>query len=220
MLYFIISLKKKLKAAKYIKLETSDPNDSRQTIKHTPDGLRYLEVVDKCSDRIAFLDRELGKNIIKLASSNEIDTLLVYTISFLGKNGLDILNTIKTLIILNINIKAEKEGLETLNADGSINNSILTLVNMMSSIYEHEKNIKIQKQKKGIIFAKQKGVYESNGGYKPKLSYSEFINKEKNKNCLIELQKGESIRKSAELSGVSLGTSVKVKKLAEENGDL
>ena len=177
-------------------------------------------MVDKCSDRIAFLDRELGKNIIKLASSNEIDTLLVYTISFLGKNGLDILNTIKTLIILNINIKAEKEGLETLNADGSINNSILTLVNMMSSIYEHEKNIKIQKQKKGIIFAKQKGVYESNGGYKPKLSYSEFINKEKNKNCLIELQKGESIRKSAELSGVSLGTSVKVKKLAEENGDL
>ena len=130
------------------------------------------------------------------------------------------MNTIKTLIILNINIKAEKEGLETLNADGSINNSILTLVNMMSSIYEHEKNIKIQKQKKGIIFAKQKGVYESNGGYKPKLSYSEFINKEKNKNCLIELQKGESIRKSAELSGVSLGTSVKVKKLAEENGDL
>ena len=209
-----------MKVAKYIKLEISDPNSSRQTIKHTPEGVRYLEVVDKCSSRRAFQDREFGKNIIRLGSSGEIDTLLVNSITYLGKNGLDILKTIKILTDLNVNVKAEKENLETINTDGSKNNTLLTLVNMMVSIYQHEEKVKLEKQKQGIYSAKSKGVYKKNGGNKPKLNYSDFINKEKNKNCLLELKKGESIRKSAELSGVSLGTAVKVKKLAETNGDL
>ena len=209
-----------MKVAKYIKLEISDPNSSRQTIKHTPEGVRYLEVVDKCSSRRAFQDREFGKNIIRLGSSGEIDTLLVNSITYLGKNGLDILKTIKILTDLNVNVKAEKENLETINTDGSKNNTLLTLVNMMVSIYQHEEKVKLEKQKQGIYSAKSKGVYKKNGGNKPKLNYSDFINKEKNKNCLLELKKGESIRKSAELSGLSLGTAVKVKKLAETNGDL
>ena len=209
-----------MKAVKYIKLEISDPNSSRQRIKHTPEGIRYLEVVDKCSSRIDFQDREFGKNIIRLGSSGEIDTLLVKSITYLGKNGLDILKTIKILTDLNVNVKAEKENLETINTDGSKNNTLLTLVNMMVSIYQHEEKVKLEKQKQGIYSAKSKGVYKKNGGNKPKLNYSDFINKEKNKNCLLELKKGESIRKSAELSGLSLGTAVKVKKLAETNGDL
>ena len=209
-----------MKAAKYIKVELSDPNSSRQTIKHTSNGIRYLEVVDKCSGRIAFQDREFGKNIIRLGSSGEIDTLIVSSISHLGRNGLDILKTIKTLIDLKVNVKAEKEGLETVNADGDKNNSVVMIVNMMTSIYEHEQNIKAEKQKEGVNSAKEKGVYKNNGGNKPKLSYKQFINKEKNQNCLKELKQGESIRKSAKLSGVSLGTAVKIKKLAEINGDL
>ena len=209
-----------MKAAKYIKVELSDPNSSRQTIKHTSNGVRYLEVVDKCSGRRAFQDREFGKNIIKLASSGEIDTLIVNSINHLGKNALDILKTIKTLIDLKVNVKAQKEGLETANADGDKNNSVVMIVNMMTSIYEHEQNIKAEKQREGVNSAKEKGVYKNNGGNKPKLSYKQFINKEKNQNCLKELKQGESIRKSAKLSGLSLGTAVKIKKLAEINGDL
>ena len=209
-----------MKAAKYTKLEVSDPNSSRQTIKHTPEGIRYLEVVEKCSDIVAFKDREFGKNIIRLGLTGEIDTLLVNSISSLGKNGFDILDTIKTLIDLNVNVKSEKESLQTINTDGSKNNSVIVMVNIMNSIYQHEEKIKTEKQKQGITFAKSKGVYKKNGGNKPKLNYADFINKEKNKNCLLELRKGESIRKSAKLSGLSLGTAVKVKKLAEANADL
>jgi DNA invertase Pin-like site-specific DNA recombinase len=153
-----------LKVAKYIKLEISDPNSSRQTIKHTPEGIRYLEVVDKCSSRRAFQDREFGKNIIRLGSSGEIDTLLVNSITYLGKNGLDILKTIKILTDLNVNVKAEKENLETINKDGSKNTTLLALVNMMASIYQHEEKIKLEKQKQGIHSAKSKGVYKKNGG--------------------------------------------------------
>ena len=209
-----------MKAAKYIKIEVSSPKNSRQTIKHTAEGIRYLEVVDKCSNNIAFQDREFGKNIIKLGTTGEIDTLMVDSISCLGKNGLDIFKTIKTLMDLKINIKAEKESLETINPDGAQKRSISIMVNMMNSIYEHEQNIKAEKQKEGVNSAKDKGVYKNNGGNKPKLSYKQFINKEKNQNCLKELKQGESIRKSAKLSGLSLGTAVKIKKPAEINGDL
>ena len=209
-----------MRAARYIKTEASDQITSKQTIKHTPEGIRYLEVVDNCNSKIAFEEREFGKTILKLGSSGEIDTLLVSSISYLGKNGLNILETLQKLIELNVNVKADKEKLETINTDGSKNNSAIIMVNMMTSIYQHEEKIKIKKQKKGISSAKSKGVYDRNGGNKPILSYDEFINKEKNKNCLIELRKGESIRRSAKLSNVSIGTAVKVKKLAETNGDL
>ncbi len=209
-----------MRAAKYIKIEASEHNISKQTIKHTPEGIRYLEVVDNSNSNIAFEKREFGKAILKLGSSGEIDTLIVSSISDLGKNGLNILETIQKLIELNINVKADKEKFETKNTDGSKNNSSITFVNMMTSIYQHEENIKIDKQRQGISSAKLKGTYKENGGNKPKLSYDEFINKEKNKNCLLKLQDGESIRKSAKLSGLSIGTVVKIKKLAEANGDL
>jgi DNA invertase Pin-like site-specific DNA recombinase len=136
-------------------------------------------VVDKCSNRIAFQDREFGKNIIRLGLSGEIDTLLVNSIDSLGKNGLDILKTIKKLIHLDVNIKSEKEGLQTINTDGSKNNSIIIMINIMNSIYEHEEKTKLEKQKQGIFLAKSRGVYKKNGGNKPKLNYTDFINKEK-----------------------------------------
>ena len=209
-----------MNAAKYIKIDSSDTESSRQTIKHSSDGIRYLEVLDKCNNTITFEKRKYGKNIIKMASSGEIDTLLVNSITHLGRNGPDILKTMKTLISHNINIKAEKENIETLNSDGSENSSVIMLVKMISSIYEHEQNIKLEKQKQGIALAKQKGTYKSNGGNKPKLSYNDFISKEKNAYCLNELKKGESIRKAAKKYNISLGTAVKIKKLAELNGDL
>ena len=209
-----------MKAAKYIKLEVSDQNGSRQTIKHTSDGERYLEVVEKCSHNIPFQNRELGNNIIKLSGSGEIDTLIIDSINCLGKDGQDIFKTIKTLMDLNVKIIAKKEELETISENGEENKLMKTVINIMSSIYEHEKDIKMQKQIQGINIAKLKGTYKYNGGNKPKLSYKEFISKMKNANCLKYLKKGESIRKAAKSSGLSLGTAVKIKKLAELNGDL
>ena len=76
------------------------------------------------------------------------------------------------------------------------------------------------KQTRGINSAKQKDAYKGNGGNKPTLTYDQFINKDKNQKCLKELKKGESIRRAARLAGLSIGTCVKIKKLAEINGDL
>ena len=59
---------------------------------------------------------------------------------------------------------------------------------------------------------KESGVYNKNGGSRS-LNTKEFLNKPKNALCAKELRSGESIRRSAKLSGVSHTTAMKIKKL-------
>ena len=209
-----------MKAAKYIIINPDESVKAKQTIKHTTEGVRYLEAIDLYNPDITFNRREYGSYLIKLANLNEIDTLLINSIGDLGLNGLDILETIEGFSKLGVNIKSNKENFETLNADGSKNKIIDLIVCFMKSIYEQELRRKKMKQTRGINSAKQKGAYKGNGGNKPILTYDQFINKDKNQKCLKELKKGESIRRAARLAGISLGTCVKIKKLAEINGDL
>ncbi|MBN09219.1 MAG: resolvase [Flavobacteriaceae bacterium] len=209
-----------MKAAKYIRINHTDDRESKKTIKHTSEGIQYIEVIDKCRSNTSFKDRSNAKSIYSMAENNTIDTLLVNSIKCLGKNSLDITSTISELTEMGVNIKSEKEKLHTLNKDGSKNKIILIIMNLIASLSEQELEQKLEKQMRGIRIAKEKGAYKSNGGNKPKLTYEQFIAKEKNSKCLKELKKGESIRRSAKLSGVSLGTSVKIKKLAEINGDI
>ncbi|MAM04409.1 MAG: resolvase [Flavobacteriales bacterium] len=209
-----------MKAAKYIVSDPEKSIKSKQTIKHTSEGIRYLEAIDLYNPDITFSQREFGSYLIKLANLNEIDTLFVNSIGDLGLTGIDILETIENFSKLGVNIKAKKENIETLNEDGSKNKLVNLIVSFMKSIYEQESKRKKLKQIKGINLAKLRGIYRSNGGNKPKLTYEQFINKDKNQKCLKELKNGESIRRAAKLAGISLGTCVKIKKLAEINGDL
>ena len=209
-----------MKAAKYIIVDPLDSVNPKQTIKHNSDGVRYLEVIDLYNPDISFKKREYGAYLIELANSKKIDTLLVNSIGDLGLSGNDIIETIEIFSELGVNIKAKKENFETHNADGTKNKMIQLIVGFMKSVYDQESKRKQAKQVRGINSAKEKGVYKLNGGNKPKLTYQQFIDKEKNQNCLKELRNGQSIRKAAEIAGISLGTCVKIKRLAEINGDL
>ena len=103
-----------MNAVKYIRVSTKDQNIARQTIKNTPDGITVLEVVDKCSGTIPFNKRDNAPKVLKMAKEGTIDTLLVHSIDRLGRNTLDILQTIQEFTNLGVNVKSEKEGLETL----------------------------------------------------------------------------------------------------------
>ena len=76
----------------------------------------------------------------------------------------------------------------------------------------------MERQSEGIQRAKERGVYKTNVGNKGPLSLDVFFNKEKNAKCLKEFKRGESLRRAASLSGVSLGAAQKVSKLAIETG--
>ena len=205
-----------MNAVKYIRVSTKDQSIARQTIKNTPDGNTVLEVVDKCSGTIPFNKRDNAPKVLKMANEGKIDTLLVHSIDRLGRNTLDILQTIQEFTKLGVNVKSEKEGLETL-LDGKENPIAKLMINIMATLSEFERERILERQAEGIQKAKERGVYKTNGGNRVPLTLQEFFNKEKNARCLKELKRGESLRRAAALAGVSLGTAQKISKLARAN---
>lgn len=205
-----------MNAVKYVRVSTKEQSIAGQTIKNTPDGNTVLEVVDKCSGSIPFNKRENAPKVLKTANEGKIDTLLVHSIDRLGRNTLDILQTIQEFTKLGVNVKSEKEGLETL-IDGKENPIVKLMINIMATLSEFERERILERQAEGIQKAKERGVYKTNGGNRVPLTLQEFFNKEKNARCLKELKRGESLRRAAALAGVSLGTAQKISKLARAN---
>ena len=205
-----------MNAVKYVRVSTKDQSIAGQTIKNTPDGNTVLEVVDKCSGSIPFNERENAPKVLKTANEGKIDTLLVHSIDRLGRNTIDILQTIQEFTKLGVNVKSEKEGLETL-IEGKENPIAKLMINIMATLSEFERERILERQAEGIQKAKERGVYKTNGGNRVPLTLQEFFNKEKNSRCLKELKRGESLRRAAALAGVSLGTAQKISKLARAN---
>lgn len=208
-----------MNAVKYIRVSTKEQIIARQTIKNTLDGNTILEVIDKCSGTIPFNKRDNAPKVLKMAKEGKIDTLLVHSIDRLGRSTLDILQTIQEFTKLGVNVKSEKEGLETL-IEGKENPIAKLMINIMATLSEFERERILERQAEGIQKAKERGVYKTNGGNRVPLTLQAFFNKEKNSRCLKELQRGESLRRAAALSGVSLGTAQKVSKLAIAEGML
>ena len=125
------------------------------------------------------------------------------------------MQTIQELTKLGVNVVSEKEGLSTL-INGKENPTSKLIINILATLSEFELNMIKERQKEGIAKAKAKGVYSANGGTKEKESIEVFLNKAKNKKCLRELKNGNSIRRSASLSGVSNMTAQKVKRYWEQ----
>jgi DNA invertase Pin-like site-specific DNA recombinase len=195
-----------MKIIKYIRVSTSEQNTDRQ------EQTDVLTFVDKCSGTIPFSKREQGSRLIKMATTGTLNELRVHSIDRLGRSTLDVLNTIQTLTDLSVNVVSEKEGLSTLLDNGNVNPVSKLIINILASVAEMELNLNKERQREGIAIAQAQGRYKANGG-KPKETDEQFLNKAKNAICAKELRNGNSIRRSANLSGVSTTTAVKVNKL-------
>lgn len=197
-----------MKTIKYARISTKEQNAERQL---KTDG---LSLVDVCSGSTLFKKRKEGSKVLKMASSGEIDTLHVHSIDRLGRNTIDILNTIQELTKLGVNVVSEKEGLQTL-INGKENPVSKLMINILATLSEFELTRIKERQAEGIANAKKRGAYKANGGKKPE-TIETFINKKKNAKCLRLLKQGNSLRVSASLAGVSLGTSQKISKYMKE----
>tara|TARA_R110000803_G_C11987103_1_gene321472 strand:- start:2298 stop:2897 length:600 start_codon:yes stop_codon:yes gene_type:complete len=194
-----------MKELKYIRVSTAEQNTERQENNANT-------LIDKCSGSIPFKERKQGSKLLKMAQDGSINTIKVHSIDRLGRNTLDILNTIQSLTDLGVNVISEKEGLSTL-IDGKENPTAKLIINILATLSEFELNMIKERQREGIANAKAKGVYSSNGGNKQTETATEFLSKSKNAKCLKELKNGNSIRRSASISGVSNTTAQKIKKL-------
>lgn len=194
---------------KYIRVSTPEQNTSRQE-----DGL--IPIVDICSGSVPFDEREAGQKLMKRTQLGYVKSISVQSIDRLGRNTLDILTTIKWFTRQQVNIISQKEGLQTLLEDGTENPTAKLMVGILGTLAEFELSRIRERQAEGIKKAKERGVYKTNGGNRKKETKTKFLSKSKNALCLKELQRGNSVRRAALLSGVSLMTAHKVKKYMSE----
>ena len=187
--------------AKYIRVSTKEQNTDRQTDFN---GLTY---VDECSGSIPFKDR-IEAN--KLLSNKEITEVHVHSIDRLGRNTLNIMQTIQDFTTAGINVVSTKEGLQTL-IEGKENPIAKMMIGILGTLAEFELSRIKERQAEGIAKAKEKGIYKQSRN-RGKEDIEVFINKASTQSILKYLRNDESVRRTALLSKTSEGTVKKVKK--------
>ena len=190
---------------KYIRVSTIEQNTDRQ------DDFNGKTYTDECSGSIAFKDR---KEASKLLANDEVSEVLVHSIDRLGRNTIDIMNTIQDFTNKGINVISEKEGLQTI-IDGKENPISKMMIGILGTLAEFELNRAKERQAEGIAKAKVKGSYlgRSKGSSE---SIEVFTNKASTKAILKYLKMNESISRTAKLSQTSEGSVKKVKRLIKE----
>ena len=190
---------------KYIRVSTIEQNTDRQ------DDFNGKTYKDECSGSIAFKDR---KEASKLLANDEVSEVLVHSIDRLGRNTIDIMNTIQDFTNRGINVISEKEGLQTI-IDGKENPVAKMMIGILGTLAEFELTRIKERQAEGIAKAKAKGSYlgRSKGSYE---SVEVFTNKASTKAILRYLKMNESISRTAKLSQTSEGSVKKVKRLIKE----
>ena len=203
---FAEEVKPQPKVAYYIRVSTIEQNIDRQVVK----GEKMF--IDKCSGSIKFSERREAKKLLNECIKGFINEVRVNSIDRLGRNTIDIMQTIQRLTDLKVNVVSDKEGLRTLNSDGSINTVSKMMVGILGTLAEFELNRIKERQKEGIVKAKIKGSFK---GRKvgSKEDDDAFLSKTKVQAVIRHLNNGESIRRTALLSKASISLVQKVKKL-------
>lgn len=192
----------------YCRVSTIDQNTDRQKEKRG-DYDRVIE--DKCSGSVPFFDRDGGKRIMFMISNNELSELHVLSIDRLGRDLLDILNTIKLFNTELIPISFISQGLVTM-VDGKENSIAKLIIGVLGTVAEMERNQIKERQETGIKIAKAKGAYK---GRKEgtKEDILAFLSKPHNKLALELLNKGYRCKDAAKVAEVNINTVTKIKRL-------
>ncbi|GHA43536.1 resolvase [Salinimicrobium marinum] len=195
--------------ARYVRISTADQKHERQLINEHPDEKLFIDV---CSGSIPFEEREQGSELLKAVEQEKVSYLAVHAVDRLGRNLMDILTTLQHLDKSGVIVKVDNLGIESRVKDKS-NPAFKLIISVLANISEMERETMLERQREGIALAKAKGVYRGRerGTTEEK---NEFL--DKYPNVIKELKLGTSLRKTAKLCDVSLGTVQKVKGYLKE----
>lgn len=188
--------------ALYIRVSTTEQNIDRQV----EEGIKTY--TDKISGSVSFSKRPEACKLLKEVEAGNVTEIQVHSIDRLGRNTLDIMQTIEKLTDKGVNVISKKEGLQTL-IEGKVNPIAKMMIGILGTLAEFELTRIKERQAEGIAKAKIKGVYV--GRKEGKEDDSVFLNKAKSINIIKFLKQGESVRRTALLSASSINLVRKVK---------
>lgn len=195
----------------YSRISTVGQSASRQIENFkSHDGFSVENVfVDKIQGNVPFMERpEAAKLFDQVTSQTESVIVVVDSIDRLGRNLLDILNTIELFNKNGICLKSLKEGFSTLLENGKENPMAKLVTSVMGSIGEMERNRIKERAAEGVKIARALGKYQGR-----KLGSVQTTEKmlQRHADVLKKLEKGLTIREIAQITGKSTATIQKVK---------
>ena len=197
----------------YSRTSTVLQNSARQieTFKNQEGFDSSRLFVERIQGNIPFLERpEAIKMYDEITNQTESCTVVVDSIDRLGRNLIDILNTIDLLTKNKINLKSIKEGFTTLLDSGDVNPMAQLVISCMGSIAEMNRNQIKQRALEGIKVAQALGKY---GGRKVGAIQSDEKLLQRHQTIVKKIQKGVNIRDISAICGASSATIIKVKKV-------
>jgi DNA invertase Pin-like site-specific DNA recombinase len=192
----------------YSRVSSVSQKSDRQLV-NTAD-MTVLE--DKCSGSIAFEDRPAGKRVIQALENGELESLVVHSLDRLGRDLLNILQTIQTFNEAGICIEIRNEGLRTLDLNGKPNPTAKMVISILGVLAEMNLSQIRENQATGIALAKTRGQYLGRrvGSVE---SRKRFLSKSRTQKVIGYLEKGYKGTEIQQIMGVSPNTISKVRRM-------
>lgn len=155
-------------------------------------------------------ERPILLEMIQFVKDNQIDKVLCWELSRLGRNTIEVLMTIELLNDNCISLFIKNYNIETLNEKCEINPLSQFMIQILTSVSQMERSQIRQRIKSGYDSFRKNGgkVGRKNGFTKDKET---LLNQ--HKDVVKYLRKGQSVRNTMKLTGKSSGTVQKIKKI-------
>ena len=194
----------------YIRVSSEEQNTERQEkdLKNwaTKTGSTNTKtIIEKISGSVSAKDRRLNEVFLMQG----IKRVVVQDIDRLGRDTIDILQTIKSFTSSNINLTVTALGMDTFLPNGKENHSFKIVLSVMATLSELERTKIKERQKQGIAIAKAEGKYKGRKRGTVKTPVQILA---KHKNVVRQLRANQSIRNIAKICKVSPTTVQTVKK--------
>jgi len=138
----------------YGRISTANQNMERQLEK---DGKCFIDI---CSGTIPFMQRKESNEALYYLEKNNLRDLYVEDFDRLGRNALDILNTINDLSNRGINIHIKSLGMSILDDQGKRNVCTDMVVHLLALLSDMQRKLQRESAMAGIEIAQKKGVYK------------------------------------------------------------
>ncbi len=197
----------------YARVSTQGQDYERQLSELREYAARMnYEVVREFSEKISgaktIAERQALTDLLDFAATNHIDKVLVYECSRISRRAIDFLQVIEQLTQMKVSVYILQNGLETLNADKSVNSLCQMVLGIIGQFTAVERSLLRSRMSSGYK------VYRANGGKvgrKEDYRKSEEAMRAQYTKEMSLLRKGISLRNVQSITGTSVNTLRKLR---------
>jgi DNA invertase Pin-like site-specific DNA recombinase len=200
----------------FSRISTNLQDYQRQTIELKEFSSKMnFDVIDIFEERISGAkennERPVLTSMIEFVKKNNIDKVLCWELSRIGRNTIEVLKTIKLLNDNNISLYIKNYNIETLNEKGEINPLSQFMIQILTSVSEMERTTIRMRIKSG--YEHYRSIPGNKVGRKEGYKKDESAFLSEYKDVVKLLKQDYSVRKIMKLTDRSSGTIMKVKRV-------